>query len=53
MKTSNFEVRELWLVECPECNYEQDAEFNHDNPMQPKIVRCSDCGEQFILTYER
>ena len=53
MKTANFEVREVWTVDCPECGIEQDAEFNQDNPGHPKPVYCPHCGERFILTYER
>lgn len=57
MKTSlreaNFQVVEYWLVTCPCCNHEQDAESNDKQPMQPLEVRCDECWEPFILTYER
>jgi hypothetical protein len=55
MKTANFDVTEIWTVECPhdECYHEQDAPFNESNPMEPMEVECEKCGEKFILTYER
>lgn len=53
MKTANFDVFEIWTVDCPECFTEQVAPFNEQNPMQPMEITCEHCGEKFILTYER
>lgn len=53
LKTANFVVTEKWTVECPHCFYEQEAPFNHDNPMRPMKISCDACMEDFILTYER
>jgi transcription elongation factor Elf1 len=53
VKTANFSVTEIWTVECPYCDREQDATFNADNPMQPMVVVCESCDESFLLTYER
>lgn len=51
--TVNFEVQEVWWMTCPHCEHIQKAPFNEDNPMCPKNVSCEDCGQDFILTYER
>jgi hypothetical protein len=51
--TANFEVMEIWTVECPHCGYEQDAPFNDKNPMQPMQIGCEICFHSFLLTYER
>lgn len=53
LKKANFEVTETWTVICPECNHEQEAPFNEDNPMQPMEINCDECADRFILTYER
>lgn len=53
METVNFEVIEYHLMTCPFCCAQQDAPFNHANPMQPMKVSCEICGEEFMLTYER
>lgn len=53
MKTANFDVAEIWTVECPECSMIQDAPFNEDNPMEPMEIECEECGEKFVLTYKR
>lgn len=53
LKKANFKVVEYWLVDCPNCNHEQDAEFNDNSPMAPLTVSCEECWEPFILTYER
>lgn len=53
VKTVNYEVEELWTMHCPECGEGDVAPFNHDNPMQPMIVECGECGEKFKLTYEK
>jgi hypothetical protein len=53
MKTSNFQVIENWIVNCPECDMTMTAPFNEDNPMQPMKVCCEYCAEYFIVTYER
>jgi hypothetical protein len=50
---ANFIVTEKWTVECPYCMYEQEAPFNHQNPMEPRALTCRDCYKDFILTYER
>lgn len=53
LKTANFQVTEIWDVECPHCFHDQTAPFNHDNPMQPMIINCTKCDEPFTLTYDR
>jgi hypothetical protein len=53
VKTANFEVTEVWTVECPECGREMNAPFNEQNPMRPMQVTCANCLEPFLLTYER
>ena len=40
MKTANYEVSEIWTVECPECFEDMGAPFNYDNPMCPMKVEC-------------
>ena len=50
--TVNFKVTEIWNMECPFCEFVQDAPFNHKNPMEPMDVNCCDCDELFTLTYE-
>lgn len=50
---ANFDVTEIWKVNCPHCDHEQDAPFNYANPMQPMKQECQECGESFILTYNR
>lgn len=53
MKTANIEIIEQWLMTCPHCGYQEDALFNDANPMQPMVVKCVACGEEYFLTYER
>lgn len=55
LKTANFEVTEIWTVDCPHCFSTMDAPFNRDNPMQPMSVICDDpsCQQVFVLTYDR
>lgn len=49
----NFIVEENWYMICPHCQYEQNAPFNHDEPMSPYETYCKKCNKSFILTYER
>lgn len=51
--TVNFDVTESWHMTCPFCDEEQEAPFNHANPMSPMDVTCEKCGEAFTLTYDR
>ena len=54
LRSANIEVEEIWTVICPYCEVnQQEAPFNHDQPMQPMVVKCTNCAHDFVITYER
>lgn len=50
---ANFEVTEIWTVDCPICGNLNQAPLNKENPMEPLEIDCEACGAAFIVTYER